>query len=504
MSEIDRLTLDIGLTSDEFQSGVNKILGSMERMQSEASETGESMAESFSSLGSSVASLAMRFAGMFLAFKGIEGLVDYFKDLSRELAHLGFAGRYLGQSAAELSRFGEVAKLAGGQSQDAIAAVQGLESAIFGLEFQGQISQNLLMLQRLGVGYLTTAGQMRSLKDIATETAAALEKQLPGDANRALRVQWAAQIFGPGGLSNAIGGGVTELRKFYSESARDQKTITDKVINAQMHLQQEITRLAYDVRSEAATILDRLTPAINELIHTIQTELIPTIDELIGDLMAWMHPVSTLDKAATGPMGLGHPINDLAHFGAWMGQRAADFHDWWVRMQMASRKDTLAAIKVPPQVTARMAPGANLDSLKYLHLEAGGDAEDPTWSKALTTYLALGAMPGGADAFAHSIYALGLLHLSPSGEAEPGGMARGRILRPHAGALSTPHATRPTAAAPGAAGSKPTASLSGPRVQIGSIGPIYTQATDAYAMARDVNRALERKLIVVQSDPGLV
>jgi hypothetical protein len=41
-------------------------------------------------------------------------------------------------------------------------------------------------------------------------------------------------------------------------------------------------------------------------------------------------------------------------------------------------------------------------------------------------------------------------------------------------------------------------------VQIGSIGPIYTQATDAYAMARDVNRALERKLIVVQSDPGLV
>jgi hypothetical protein len=488
---IDSLTLDIGLTSEEFQAGVNKVLGSMERMQSSAAETGDSMGASFASLGTSIAGLALRFAGMFLAFKGIEGLVGYFKNLSVELGNLGFAARYLGQSASELSRFGEVARLAGGQSQDAIAAVQGLQSAIFGLEFQGTISQNLIMLQRLGVGYLELGGQMRPLKDIALATASALEKQLPGDANRAMRVQWAAQIFGPGGLSNAIGGGTTELRKFYAESARDQKAISDKTINAQMHLQQEITRLAYDVRSEAATILSRLTPTIERLIHAIETELIPTIDELISDVMDWMHPERMGAKIAAqgmsaegvGPLGFKHPINTFKAIGIGLGIRAAQFHEWYEKNLENFRKDKLDQITVPPQVTARLGPGTNLDALKLLHMESGGEEGDPTWSKAVTAYGSLGGVPGGAAGYVTSALGSGILKPSV----------------PNAGKLSTPSSARP-AAAPG---SKPTSSTTGPRVQIGSIGPIYTQATDANRLMSELDRQTQRKFLVAQSDPGL-
>jgi hypothetical protein len=495
-STIDSLTLDIGLTSDEFQAGVNKILGSMEQMQGAAAETGEGMAasfeslgSSFESLGSSVGGLALRFAGMFLGFKGLEGIVDYFKDLSREMANINFAAFYLGQSANELGRFGEVAKLAGGQAHDAIAGVRGLESAIFGLEFQGQMSESLILLSRLRVAYLDTAGAMLPIKDIALNAAAALQQMLPGDAQRPMRVQWAAGIFGAGGLANAVGGGLMELRKFYADAASDLKKIGDKDYERQMKLQQSLTELSYEVKGDAAAILTKLTPAIEDLIRSIETELIPTVDELITDLMDWMHPGRMLEKAATGPTGLSHPINDLAHLGAWLGSKAADFQDFWMQQSQNARHSTLATIRVPAQVTARMGEGTNLDALKFLHLEAGGDAGDPTWSKALTVYASLGAMPGGADAYAHSLFAAGLLRLAPA------------VPRTHA--LSTPSAPRspPSGVAHGTI-SRPTSSTLGPRVNIGSM-TIQTQATDANRMAADVNRALERKLLVTGYEPGL-
>lgn len=69
------------------------------------------------------------------------------------------------------------------------------------------------------------------------------------------------------------------------------------------------------------------------------------------------------------------------------------------------------------------------------------------------------------------------------------------------GALSTPSAARPRVA-PGAAASKPTSSLVGPRVQIGSM-TIHTQATDAMGIMADASRAVSRKFLVSQSDPGL-
>lgn len=479
---IDSLTADIGLTTEEFEAGVNRVLGAMEKMRVEAASTGEGMTASLGSIGSSIGGLALRFTGLFLAVRGLEDVVGYFKDLSVEFGNLGFESKYLGQSGVELSRWGEVARLAGGNAQDAVSAVQSLQQAIFGLEFQGQIGQNLLMLQRLGVGYLNTAGQMRPLKDIAMETAAALQRQLPGQANQAMRVQWAAQIFGPGGLANAVGGGLTELRKFYSESAKDQKSITQKVIDSQMHLQQSITHLSYDVKSHAAVMLNRLTPTIEHLIGTIENKLIPTIDELIGDVMDFLHPTKMLEDASNGPMGLKHPINDLAHLGSWLGGKAADFRDWWQKHMEDFRADKLDQMRVPSTVLARLAPGTNLEALKLLHMQAGGDDDDPTWSKAVNAYRGVLAMPGGAAAFVSSALSTGVLPPSPGAHG-----------------LSTPSATRP-APAPSA---KPTASLSGPRVQIGTIGPIYTQATDAAGLMADVNRAAQRKILAGQSDPGL-
>jgi hypothetical protein len=481
---IDSLSVDIGLTTQEFQAGIQRVLDSMGRMQTAATETGSSMSESFAAAGASIGGLVLKFAGLFLAVRGIEDVVGYFKDLHVELANLGFASEYLGQSGVALSRFGEVARLAGGNAQDAISAVQSLQASIFGLEFQGQMSQNLLMLQRLGVGYLDTAGHMRDIKDIAFETAQKLQGQLPGKANEALRVQWAAQIFGAGGLANAVGGGLAQLRTFYDKAAKDQKDITQKAINQQEQLSRDLTSLSYAIKSEATRALDKLTPEIDKLIGVIRDQLIPTIDELISDVMDWLHPQKMVDKAlggkGVGPLGLNHPINTFEAIGIGLGIR---FHQLMESFKGFEVRQELGTIQIPAQVMPRLTPGTDLDALRILHGAAGGDKGDPTWSKAIIAYGDLAQYPGGPEGYVND--AITMAH---------------RAVSPHT--LSTPSAPRPAAHAPGAI-LKPIAGLTGPRVQIGSIGPIYTQATDANGLMADINRAAQRKLLVAQADPGL-
>lgn len=473
--QIDSLTVGVGLTQEDFEAGVQKILRSLAGLQSETATVGTSMTESLSGVGSTVMGLGLKFAGLFLAVKGMEDVVGYFKGLSSELSNLAVAGEYLGQSSVQLSRFGEVAQLAGGNTEDAISAVKSLQASIFGLEFQGQMSQNLLMLQRLGVGYLTAAGQMKPLKDIAMETSAALQRQLPGKANEAMRVQWAAQIFGPGGLANAIGGGVSELRKFYAESAHDQKSITQQMIDSQRHLQQHMARLAYEVKSEAATILTRLTPALDDLINVIRNDLIPVIDEVIADIL---HPVSRFEK--NHPV-IGHTIGAFEQFGRMIEEP-------FMRHKIESES-------IPRSVMSRLpsdiaSDKSALDVLKIFHFEAGGDKDDPNWSKAITNYVGT----YGDDA---TRAAADYRRAIAEGRA-------GTIARPHmhipAHALTTPAAVRPSHAA--AAGGTPTASTGGPRVQIGDI-TIQTQARDANGIAAGIQRAIERKILIGQADPGL-
>jgi hypothetical protein len=82
-SVIDSLVVTLGLDSKEFSKGVK---GSAEEL----------------------AGFTRRLAGMFLAVRGIEDVVGYFKDLHAQLAEVGFQSRNLGLTGQEIRRLGEV------------------------------------------------------------------------------------------------------------------------------------------------------------------------------------------------------------------------------------------------------------------------------------------------------------------------------------------------------------------------------------------------------------
>ncbi|MBM6453122.1 hypothetical protein, partial [Lacticaseibacillus paracasei] len=101
----------------------------------------------------------------FIAVRGLEDVVGYFKDLHHQLAEVGFQSRNLGVAGTEIKKLGEVSELFGGQVQDATDSIQGLQNAVFNLRYKGQVSESLMMLQRFGVAYLTASGHARNFKD---------------------------------------------------------------------------------------------------------------------------------------------------------------------------------------------------------------------------------------------------------------------------------------------------------------------------------------------------
>ena len=265
---IDSLVISLGLDSKGFADGIENSTKSL-------------------------AGFATRIAGMFVAFKGVEGIVDYFKDLHTQLAEIGFASRNLGVAGTELSRLGEVAQLFGGQMSDAQNSVQGLQAAVFNLRFRGQLSDQLLMLQRFGIAYLDAQGHARDVVDIARDASKVIDQQaLVNGLNEGERQQLALALLPQGGgLASAAAQGSAGFDAALAAAAKDQKPLTDRTIQSQVHLDQSITRLQASVDAQASVTLGTLTPAIElavQKLNQLANDVIPYLNKKLQELIDFL------------------------------------------------------------------------------------------------------------------------------------------------------------------------------------------------------------------------
>ena len=253
-SVIDQLVVVLGLDSKEFKAGIEGATASL---------TG----------------FATKVAGLALGFKGLEAGISYFENLHRKLSDLYFTGRNLGVMGAELSRLGELAKLFGGNMEDAAGSVNTLQSAVFNLRFKGQMSESLLMLQRFGVSYLTAQGHMRDPEAVARDAAVAIERQAQiAGLNSGERFQM-AQSFGlQGGLASAAAAGPAEFDRELARSRRDNSGLTEGTLRGQAMLGRDITSRQTQRDVLNSQVLNALIPAIekvNELLQDIARKGIP-------------------------------------------------------------------------------------------------------------------------------------------------------------------------------------------------------------------------------------
>src|SRR5665213_1498806 len=138
---IDSLVVELGLNTIGFKKGQQDISRAVK-------DTGQSIKTAAEDMSASFTKVGLAFAGIFLGVRGLEDIIHGFRNLSGELWQLGISSRNLGIAANELRDWQEVAELAGGKAEDATAAVNGLQRAIFNLKYRGQVGDQVEGLLR--------------------------------------------------------------------------------------------------------------------------------------------------------------------------------------------------------------------------------------------------------------------------------------------------------------------------------------------------------------------
>jgi hypothetical protein len=168
---VEALIFKLGLDPKDFSKGEKEVLAGLGRIKNEAKGVGEETERSTERGGQSLFRFASRAAiaakAVALVKEGIGAIIDSAK-LTRDLAN---SAQLLDTTAAKLRNFDNVAEMFGGNVGEARKTVEGLHRAIFNLTFNGQMSEQLVMLGRLGVRFQDASGHMREFKDIYLDTA---------------------------------------------------------------------------------------------------------------------------------------------------------------------------------------------------------------------------------------------------------------------------------------------------------------------------------------------
>lgn len=437
---VDSLVVTLGLNSKGFNDGIK---GATE----------------------SLTGFALKVAGLALGFKGIEAGIQYFENLHRKLADLYFTGRNLGVFGTELSRLGELAKLFGGNMEDAAGSVNTMQSAVFNLRFKGQMSESLMMLQRFGVAYLTAQGHMRDPEAIARDAAVAIERQAKTSGlNSGERFQMAQSLGLQGGLASAAAAGPAEFDKELARARRDQSGLSEGTLRGQAMLGRDVTSRQTQRDVLNSQVLNALIPAIEK------------VNEILQDLARKGIPLVVT--------GINAATNFFEHPPAWFSDLEQDLR----ALTKAIGPAGSLVLGIAGLTTAVIAANA---------LAKAG----PVVAAGLGLGYAISEIPSG-----------GALDALASGMGKGFGFARSNQYDPNAQSgvlkykrepfvpfsIPTPLASRPHAP-----GSSPTAmNGAGTTITFENV-TVNSRGQDGNSLARDFTNTVRRSINVSSADPGM-
>jgi hypothetical protein len=259
---IDSLLVTLGLDSSGFKTGMQQASSSLQTVGSTADETAETLG-----------GLALRFGGIVAAAIGIGDVVGHMVTLGKSMLPLQMMADVLGLDAKGLLVLGETSQQFGGHIEDAAASVDTLQQSLFNLKFKGEMSDQLIMLQRLGVQFMDSDGKMRDFKDIMVDASRAAQS---AGMDKATAYQYAMSIGLSGGLATAFAEGPQAFLSQYGAVSKANKSVSDPMIAALAKTTQSLQLLRDRVDANIISLDARATPAINKL----STD--------VDDLLTWL------------------------------------------------------------------------------------------------------------------------------------------------------------------------------------------------------------------------
>lgn len=509
---VDQLIVKLGLDPRDFTKGEKEIAASVLRTKKTVKEGMEAVgneaeraAKSFASSGGVIARIASKAGpiGIALAAIGVGAKLaaDQIFDVAENVRALGLTARNFDTSAAGLRNLQNVAELAGGSMEDATNSVGGLKKALFDLKFNGQVSEQIVALARLGVN------PNQEYDKVAGDAAEALQKgQAAGTFTPGEAIFYAQQAGFQGGLGQLVatggrGGVEAALAKQAARrqiGAGDFATATDVVTSSQSRGQAAFAELgvrglataggtqAAASRGQEAAITGGAR-MVSQAIHYVDDGL-DKLSEKLNDA------ADVVGSFVTAVKGFS-PQHTQFYYRQQIDATAAKYGiepqvlagvlrtESGFNPDAVNKKSGARGIaQLNPKYFPNAGKNANADIdtagglLKRLHDEAlaDGNDNDAAW------YVALQGYNAGASRVRNSA--------DYGGTGKP--LAAETLAYPDK-VLSTPSAQSSRGGSGGG----------GTQVQIDSM-TVTTQATDANGMAQGASDALERKMLTAHAETG--
>lgn len=483
---IDQLVIKLGLDPRDFTKGEKQVAADVLKTQQTVERSSQSMSRQLTSL-------ATRWIAVGTAVALVKKAVNAIDDVATRTRQLGIDAKNYDIAADRLRNFENAMVMMGGNAEAARQSVGGFQKAMFDLAYNGQISDSLVMLGRLGVEFQDASGHARKFQDVVLDTADAIGAAQEQGMTRADAFQYLQQSGFDPGTANAILAGRKAVE---TELARQQDRIqvtpdalgaADHVAGARIDKEQQLE--AFGV-AELGGGAGNIQAAINQAIAH-PTEALHKLGDAAttagGVLSGWARAAAgrlfqerftpTINAAAAkygiNPAMLSNLIKTESGFDP----------------KAKSKAGAVGVAQLMPKYfpDAGQDPDRDIDTaaeyLRQLHdsFVKSGDADDAgAWYLAAQSYNAgqsrvrASRKPGGKP-------------LAQETQDYPG-----KVL---AGVDLNQHATDATPTAGSGGGSKTD-------VHIDRIS-VHTQATDADRMAGDMDEAVQRKLMASHAEGGM-
>jgi hypothetical protein len=239
---IDQLIVKLGLDTRDFTKGEKAAAASVLDVE-------KTVKTSTGNMGSSLVGMAAKWltvAAAIAAVKKVVGAIDDAADATRKL---GIDAKNYDVAAAKLRNFENAVQMMGGSAAEARQTVANFNKSIFDLAYNGQVSDSLVMLSRLGVQFQDATGQARDFNDVVLDTADAIGKAQKNGMSRSNAFNFLQQSGFDAGTSQLILSGRANIQ---AEQARqgqrfqvDGKALggAENVVTSRIDKEQQIDAL---------------------------------------------------------------------------------------------------------------------------------------------------------------------------------------------------------------------------------------------------------------------
>lgn len=167
-SIIDTMILAVGLDTSKLEAGQKKAVADAKKAEQELIKHGKILEESAKRASEAFERLRDQIIGLYAAFTAGREIKDFIRDITNSDAAMGYLGKRLNMSAAELSAWGGIMRGVGGTAEDAEATFQAITSDFEQLSITGN-SQFLPLFRALQIPMQDANFNLRNMSDLMSD-----------------------------------------------------------------------------------------------------------------------------------------------------------------------------------------------------------------------------------------------------------------------------------------------------------------------------------------------